>query len=66
MAKWFVTMYQSVPVWVEVEADTVEEAGDIGEELIREGEGKTQEHNIVYHPTRTVFNENWELPHELF
>lgn len=66
MAKWVVEMYQAVPVWVEVEADTVEEAGDVGEELIRSGHGVINEGNVAYHPDRTVFTENWELPDELF
>lgn len=61
MAKWFVEMYQSVPVWVEVEADSPELAGDVGEELIRNGLGYVNPENIAYHPDRTIFTENWEF-----
>ena len=64
MAKWFVKMYQSVPVFVEVEADTPEQASKTGEEAIRNGEGRVHEHNIVYHPTLTVFTENWVVAGE--
>lgn len=59
MAKWFVEMYQSVPVWVDVEAFTAEEAGVLGEELIRNGLGRFQELNIAYHPDRTVYTDDW-------
>lgn len=64
MAKWFVEMYQSVPVWVEVEADTAEQAGDVGEELIRNGMGQFTESNVAYYPDRTVYTEGWELPEQ--
>jgi hypothetical protein len=59
MATFFVEMYQSVPVWVEVEADTPEQAGEVGEELIRNGMGRINPDNVAYHPDRTVFTEDW-------
>jgi hypothetical protein len=56
---FFVEMYQSVPVFVEVEAFDAEEAGEIGEEMIRNGMGRIQELNIAYHPDRTVYTDQW-------
>jgi hypothetical protein len=66
MAKWIVEMYQAVPVTVEVEADTPEQAGAIGEEMILNGMGSINNEQIAYHPDKTVFTENWELPDDLF
>lgn len=64
MAKWFVVMYQAVPVTVEVEADSFEDAGVVGEEMIRNGLGRINEYDVAYHPDRTVYTENWELAEE--
>lgn len=64
MAKWFVEMYQAVPVLVEVEAFNPEQAGEIGEELIRNGMGIINPDNITYHPTRTVYNLDWQVADE--
>jgi hypothetical protein len=64
MATFFVEMYQASPVTVEVEAETAEQAGVIGEELIRNGMGNVNEANIAFHPDRTVYTENWDVADE--
>lgn len=58
---FYVEMYQSVPVWIDVEAFTAEEAAELGEELIRNGLGRVQQMNVAYAPDRTVYTEDWEL-----
>jgi hypothetical protein len=61
MATFFVEMYQASPVMVEVEADTPERAGEIGEELIRNGMGRVNPDSVSYHPDRTVYTEDWDV-----